>query len=273
MNKKLEELIEMMPFMKELSGQDAEINIWDTEGVDIGCFPSSEFKMPFHVGFQIHDKSDPIFDVMKTGKKQFVKVPAEVFGEIIEGFITPVVDEKEVVGCVTYVFSTEQTQKITDSSTGLKNTLEDTSNQLMDVSENMEELANRIKEAHDMSMNINSELDSIKKIIHEIQNNTKHLNILALNTSIEAARVGASGKGFTVVAGEMAKFSKISTEATMKINQALTNIVGSLGGICTVIEKTSQIATQQTDGITTINEKFSMVNSFSNDLVELCKNF
>ena len=206
MNKKLEELVNIMPFMKEMSGQDAEINIWDTEGIDVGNYPSASFKMPFHVGFQILDKSDPIFHVMKTGERQYGKVPAEVFGVSIEGYITPVMDGKEVVGCVTFVFSTEQSQKITDSSTGLKDTLDETSSQLMNVSNNMVELSDSIKEVYLMSTNINSELDSIRKVILEIQNNTKHLNILALNTSIEAARVGAAGKGFTVVGDEMAKY-------------------------------------------------------------------
>ncbi len=270
---KLEELTMLMPFMKQISGQDAEINVWDIDGVVVGNFPMAGVKLPFEIGFQIHDKTDPIFRVMKTGKQEFVSVPAEVFGAGIEGYLTPVMDGNKVVGCVTYVFSVEQSQRITKSSTSLQEAISRTTLQLGSVSEGMSGLSDNINDMYTMSMGINGELDNIKMIIETMQKNTQHLNILALNASIEAARVGAAGRGFTVVASEMAKFSKSSAVATKTISETLTNIVNSLSSICSVIEKSSTIATEQTDEITSITNSFSQVDELSTALVELCSNF
>ncbi|GAJ99892.1 methyl-accepting chemotaxis protein [Geomicrobium sp. JCM 19055] len=61
--------------------------------------------------------------------------------------------------------------------------------------------------------------DSSKKIktivttINEIANRT---DILAINTAIEAARAGESGRGFTVIAGEIRKLSSNSKKVYWK---------------------------------------------------------
>ncbi len=89
---------------------------------------------------------------------------------------------------------------------------------------------------------INSTHQSVQQIhmaanlINEISDQT---SLLALNASIEAARAGESGKGFVVVADEIAKLANQSSASVEEINR--------------VVEELQSNATKSVDGMREIN--------------------
>lgn len=80
--------------------------------------------------------------------------------------------------------------------------------------------------------NIAADITNVINIVGEIADQT---NLLAINASIEAARVGDHGKGFAVVAEEIRKLSdqtkrsaaNVSTHIT-KTNELIKNVTGSV---------------------------------------------
>ncbi len=71
----------------------------------------------------------------------------------------------------------------------------------------------------------------VKKIndqINEIQNISAQTNLLSFNASIEAARAGAAGKGFRVIANEVKKLSGDTTKTSEVIKKNVDNLVNSI---------------------------------------------
>jgi methyl-accepting chemotaxis protein len=75
-----------------------------------------------------------------------------------------------------------------------------------------------------------SEIFQNLKVIDDIASKT---DLLALNASIEAARVGKSGKGFTVVADEISKLSEKTQKSLNEINATVARLQKELKEIRT----------------------------------------
>lgn len=72
------------------------------------------------------------------------------------------------------------------------------------------------------------------KVIEDIAAKT---DLLALNASIEAARVGKNGKGFTVVADEVSKLSEKTQRALSGINATVEKLQADLLRVTTAVRK------------------------------------
>jgi hypothetical protein len=78
-------------------------------------------------------------------------------------------------------------------------------------------LSDGIKETNGLVKKVISSTNTLKGI-------QKRQKIVAINASIEAARVGQAGRGFAVVAEEVKKLSDASSEANDKIERVVTQI-------------------------------------------------
>lgn len=108
----------------------------------------------------------------------------------------------------------------------------------VDVSEKLKELDHHIKE-----------MNSIIVLISDI---TSQTGLLALNASIEAARAGDAGRGFSVVATEISHMANQTSEAT----EHITDIINSFAATITDVVK---VINHMIDGINT--EKQSTTNT------------
>jgi len=68
--------------------------------------------------------------------------------------------------------------------------------------------------------------DTIGDVVETIRAIARQTNLLALNASIEAARAGAAGRGFGVVAPEVKELARQTSEATADVQQRICELRG-----------------------------------------------
>ncbi len=133
-------------------------------------------------------------------------------------------------------------EKVEAVSGSIVQDMEDTSEKVSIGKEKIDELIRQVSVSDEASMKVSKELDELaaytsqmQEIISMIENITTQTSLLALNASIEAARVGEAGKGFAVVATEISNLAEQTKDATVHITTLINNISKELREVVEVV--------------------------------------
>lgn len=108
-----------------------------------------------------------------------------------------------------------------------------------------------------------SEINEIGAFITSISTSLK---MLALNASIEAARVGNAGSGFAVVAKEMEVMSQKTQEGIDTINEILENVVESSKQVNECIRESVEVFDKSRDEFDAVSGSFRTINTQSGNI-------
>ena len=111
-----------------------------------------------------------------------------------------------------------------------------------------------LEQMKDTTGAVDNDVEEASQVVKKIRSNASRSNILALNASIEAARSGEAGRGFSVVANEMGKLAKSSGDSAGEIQETLDNIVAHLEQVIDAIEKVTEVVHSQGEQIQAITD-------------------
>ncbi len=119
------------------------------------------------------------------------------------------------------------------------------------------ELTFSVEKSNTLLKTLDGALARVSKLAKDITGIAKQTNLLALNASTEAARAGAAGKGFGVVASEVKALAAQSAEATANIDATLKELVEQVQELCVRGEHSTVLAasvSRETDAMQEVME-------------------
>lgn len=128
------------------------------------------------------------------------------------------------------------------------------------VLKTIEENIKSVGEINQRMVSLISASDEIVGFAGMINDVAEDTDLLALNASIEAARVGEMGKGFSVIAEEIRNLSNLSRDYLTKVNDILDKVKGSINEFKATTENTWGKISQNIGSLDSIRESLNKIS-------------
>lgn len=102
-----------------------------------------------------------------------------------------------------------------------------------------------------------------------IQSITREIQLLSINAGVEAARSGAAGRGFAVIAAAVKTLAEQTREATALSARQLDALVKAVDQLAGRSQENAETARRASEGSQTISQQIGELDSFSRSVVGL----
>jgi len=170
--------------------------------------------------------------------------------------------------------------KSIELSNQVKNLTSGTMNKTKDLEENAQNILGQMEEL--LSLNttilekakeIKEKSDNTKQILVTMQTVVRQSNLLGLNASIEAARVGEAGKGFAVVAKRMEELSQSTSDSIEMVKNVISDSLMPVEDINELIQTYNEIFEIQTKELEDMQQAVMDIAEEVQDLVKILSHF
>ena len=258
-NQVLQSIVQVAPYIPLFIDEPVSVAITNTVGF-IFNQPCKEIPVNCELGAPFPEGATPLL-VMQSGERTVREVPAKVYGVPFKSYAIPIRDGNEVVGCLMIAKSIETIKSVKDAITSLSEEVEQVMEAVNEITDGVQLASENNQMVFGLMGNLLTEtqkMNDILAVINKFSNSTK---ILGLNASIEAARAGTAGKGFSVVAQEIERLSGNTTQSAREIGDMLGGIELQVNDISDKSKETTDAFTQQAASLEEIAATIQNLNA------------
>ncbi|MDC9720953.1 MAG: methyl-accepting chemotaxis protein [Gammaproteobacteria bacterium] len=162
-------------------------------------------------------------------------------------------------------------QEMADLISDVNTSISDTSSAVSDMLNHTQVGEDSVKQAVDLINSIFTSITNLQSTVEELEENSSRVNeanqlieniafqtnLLALNASVEAARAGDQGRGFSVVASEVRELAQRSASAAKEINELITAVRQEISDTVRLTKENNTLLQQGIAAIENVSIAFS----------------
>ncbi|QHI71663.1 methyl-accepting chemotaxis protein [Aminipila terrae] len=140
-----------------------------------------------------------------------------------------------------------------------------------EITKSLSENGESLNSAKKSFMELEGKTKKAKALVERIEHISAQTNLLALNASVEAARAGVHGRGFSVIAEEVRNLANETSEVNKVISGIIAEIIKSVDKSKNDVHQVVQNIGFQSAEIENTIEDFALIEHVSRDSSEMSK--
>lgn len=257
-------------YFNELTVNDTAIYITNRTNY-VGIVPGEEIALNLKVGDKVPENV-VLYEAMATGRAIRRRVGAEVLGIPYIACGIPILENGETVGSIAFVTSIKKEEHVLGLASDLSEGLSEVFSYSQNIESGSEQMVSVYQELFQLSETLSAYIHETDSVLKVIENFARQTNLLGLNASVEAARAGSAGKGFSVIANETRRLAVNTSSSAKKIEDIFDRIKAASNNQTTVLENINHIIMEQREAVKNVHAHISRLNTAVEVLVQDSQN-
>ncbi len=161
----------------------------------------------------------------------------------------------------------QKTNEISNIAAGAKESITHGMNSVKELSDKAKSTSDITTQIIIMIKELEEKARSISKIVRTINTIAEETNLLSLNASIESARAGEYGRGFSVVADQIRKLADQSVFSVQEIDGLIKEIQKKTEDAVCMAKEVENVVADQEDAVVNTEKSFAVMNDQVEKLV------
>lgn len=260
----LKTAVQLAPLIQQLVPLDCTVAVTDREKFIVD-HPSEDLYTD-NTGKPIPEGGG-VYKAIQTGEPQSKVLPKDIYGVSFKATSVPLKDNSGfVIGCLAMGLSLKNQETLVEAANSFASTSEEVVASTEELAASAQELATRMETLNTLRQEMLEQVQKTETMLNFIKKVAKDSNLLGLNASIEAARVGQEGRGFEVVANEIRQMAENSSNSVEEIKEIIETIKEKTSQISEEVPKVLEISQHQAAATEEISSSVQSLTSYVEDI-------